>query len=302
MPVVAPSRRRNVGMNTPNFYSADSAFPGRSPLALSSSSPSADQPDASAQAFQTVQQTVERRQAPQFEDTSNTSDYLAQQLQSFANRAAPPQLDPGARVRSPNAELVQPSNFQGFYDQLNTVGQTAQEQVGAASARAAFQRMQQMQAVQAMQVAQFGGIAGQGGNPVGYKNPNAAYYGSPAGEAGSGVFGGRIGSGLNLGSGGSPQANFAIAQKVAKQFGWGAGDINAWYTLGMKESGWRANAQNPTSTAYGIGQFLDSTWSGYGIAKTSDPGQQVLAMARYIKARYGSPSRALAFHISHNWY
>ena len=28
-----------------------------------------------------------------------------------------------------------------------------------------------------------------------------------------------------------------------------------------KESGWNPNAQNPSSTAYGIPQFLDSTWA-----------------------------------------
>ena len=31
-----------------------------------------------------------------------------------------------------------------------------------------------------------------------------------------------------------------------------------------KESGWNPNAQNPSSTAYGIAQFLDSTWAGTG--------------------------------------
>ena len=31
------------------------------------------------------------------------------------------------------------------------------------------------------------------------------------------------------------------------------------------ESGWNPDAQNPTSTAYGIAQFLDSTWAGTGI-------------------------------------
>ena len=49
-----------------------------------------------------------------------------------------------------------------------------------------------------------------------------------------------------------------------------------------KESGWNPNAQNPTSTAYGIPQFLDSTWAGTGIAKTSDGYRQIDAGLIYI--------------------
>ena len=61
-------------------------------------------------------------------------------------------------------------------------------------------------------------------------------------------------------------------------------------------------SQNPTSTAYGMFQFLDSTWARYGAAKTSDPIQQTEAGIRYIKARYGTPTEALRFHKANNWY
>ena len=60
-----------------------------------------------------------------------------------------------------------------------------------------------------------------------------------------------------------------------------------------KESGWNPNAQNPTSTAYGIPQFLNSTWAGTGIAKTSDGYRQIDAGLIYIENRYGSPVRRL---------
>lgn len=99
-----------------------------------------------------------------------------------------------------------------------------------------------------------------------------------------------------------PQENFKYAQLLSGQFGWNnTSELDAWYQLGMKESGWRSTAQNPTSSAYGIGQFLDSTWKSYG-PKTPDPYLQTLYMAKYIKDRYGTPSQALAFHKSHNWY
>lgn len=287
--VVAPAmKRKNSNMGQSDFYSQMSQQGGGS----------SSNPQQQGMVYQTPQQTVTNRQrdmSQEFEPTDNTAGFLDQQLQNYANRTAPPMLEPGGRVKSANAELVQPDNFKIFYQQLDAITQKGNEALGTETARAAYKRLQAMQAIRDQEVPTFGGM------PVGYKNPNAPYGGNGGvgGPAGGSLVG-EIGHGLGLG--GSPAANFRIAQGLAKQFGWGSKDIQAWYTLGMKESGWNANAQNPTSTAYGIGQFLDSTWGGYGIKKTSNPSQQVLAMARYIKARYGSPSNALAFHISHNWY
>ena len=205
-----------------------------------------------------------------------SGDYIKQQLAEFASRAAPPQLQPGERVTSPDMNLVAPTSFQAYYDQLSSIDQSGQEMLGAAQAKAAYQRQQQLNAIQNQQVPAFKGatLNNSGG--------------------GGGTATGSIPS--------NPKANFTYAQQIAPQFGWGASDLAAWYTLGMKESGWNNNAQNPTSTAYGIGQFLNSTWAGVGATKTSDPRAQVQAMAQYIKNRYGSPSAALAFHIAHNWY
>jgi hypothetical protein len=69
-----------------------------------------------------------------------------------------------------------------------------------------------------------------------------------------------------------------------------------------KESGWNPNAQNPTSTAYGIPQFLNSTWASTGIAKTSDGYRQIDAGLIYIDSRYGSPCGAWAHSQSTGWY
>jgi len=69
-----------------------------------------------------------------------------------------------------------------------------------------------------------------------------------------------------------------------------------------RESGWNPDAQNPTSTAYGIPQFLDSTWAGTGIAKTSDPYLQIKAGLIYIESRYGSPCQAWAQSEAVGWY
>jgi hypothetical protein len=69
-----------------------------------------------------------------------------------------------------------------------------------------------------------------------------------------------------------------------------------------KESGWNPNARNPSSTAYGIPQFLDSTWAGTGIGKTSDGFRQIDAGLIYIDSRYGSPCGAWAHSRADNWY
>jgi hypothetical protein len=69
-----------------------------------------------------------------------------------------------------------------------------------------------------------------------------------------------------------------------------------------KESRWNPNAQNPSSTAYGIPQFLDSTWAGTGIAKTSDGYRQIDAGLIYIENRFGSPCGAWAHSQAKGWY
>jgi phage-related protein len=103
--------------------------------------------------------------------------------------------------------------------------------------------------------------------------------------------------------GGAPAANAALGKRLAAAYGWGSGaQWNALNALVMSESGWNNNAQNPTSTAYGIGQFLNSTWAGVGATKTSNPTAQIQAMLRYIKQRYGSATAAWSFKRSHNWY
>ena len=65
----------------------------------------------------------------------------------------------------------------------------------------------------------------------------------------------------------------------------------------INESGCNPTAQNPKSTAYGIGQFLDATWSTVGCVKSSDPVYQLQCMQKYVNVTYGSWDNALA-----KWY
>lgn len=100
---------------------------------------------------------------------------------------------------------------------------------------------------------------------------------------------------------GSREANRAIVKDVMLRFF----DESQWPALDwlvMKESGYNNTAQNPRSTAYGMFQFLNGTWKGYGIEKTSDPESQAIAGMRYIQARYGTPEKAKQFHLANGWY
>lgn len=85
--------------------------------------------------------------------------------------------------------------------------------------------------------------------------------------------------------------------------GWTGQQWACTLTLFNHESQWRERAQNPTSTAYGIGQFLDSTWRSYG-PKTSNPVTQIRYALAYIAGRYGTPCSAWTAWSSRSphWY
>lgn len=118
----------------------------------------------------------------------------------------------------------------------------------------------------------------------------------------------RVGGGMAPETRVSQQANAskaALQQYAAQQMmamGMNPQEVEALKTLWDKESGWNPNAQNPDSTAFGIAQFLDDTWAGTGFTKTYNPYEQINAGLAYIQGRYGSPSKALQFHLQNNWY
>jgi hypothetical protein len=100
----------------------------------------------------------------------------------------------------------------------------------------------------------------------------------------------------------APAPAGSFQEYALAQLGGDANEFSCLESLWGKESGWNPNAQNPTSTAYGIPQFLDSTWAGTGIAKTSDGYRQIDAGLIYINNRYGSPCGAWAHSQANNWY
>jgi methyl-accepting chemotaxis protein len=106
------------------------------------------------------------------------------------------------------------------------------------------------------------------------------------------------------GTAGSPEVMNAI-RMAASSRGWSEGaQWNALLNLIKGESGFNPNAQNPTSTAYGLFQFLNSTWAGVGGQKTSNPALQSEYGMRYIASRYGNPVNAYGKWSSRSphWY
>jgi len=95
-----------------------------------------------------------------------------------------------------------------------------------------------------------------------------------------------------------------VARTAASLYGWTGTQWSALRALIMGESGFNPNAQNPTSSAYGIFQFLDSTWGAVGARKISNPFDQIVAGLRYIAQSYGSPLGAYSAWLSRSphWY
>ncbi len=69
-----------------------------------------------------------------------------------------------------------------------------------------------------------------------------------------------------------------------------------------KESDWNPTAENPSTTAYGLAQFLDGTWSTVGCTKNSDPVQQLVCADKYAKQRYKSWEGAVGAWKRQNWW
>lgn len=114
-------------------------------------------------------------------------------------------------------------------------------------------------------------------------------------------------TGTDIDISGVAGTNLEIGKQLAEKVGWVGSEWESLKTLWHNESGWDNNAQNPTSTAYGIPQFLDQTWSTVGYSKTSDPATQIAAGIKYIQQRgdyNGSPTRALQLWNSRSphWY
>ena len=88
-------------------------------------------------------------------------------------------------------------------------------------------------------------------------------------------------------------------KRIAKEFAWaGYGWKDKQWSCISKlftaESRFDQFADNPKSSAYGIGQVLGE--------KSSIPEIQILRAYKYIEHRYSTPCKAWNFHMKRNYY
>jgi hypothetical protein len=99
---------------------------------------------------------------------------------------------------------------------------------------------------------------------------------------------------------GSAQA-YAYGAVAAR--GWGGDQYNCLVSLWNKESGWRVNANNASSGAYGIPQSLPgSKMASAGADWQTNPATQIEWGLGYISGRYGTPCGAWGHSVDIGWY
>lgn len=94
-----------------------------------------------------------------------------------------------------------------------------------------------------------------------------------------------------------------IARALLPEFGFSSDQFGCLDSLWTRESNWRVNADNPTSSAYGIPQALPgSKMSSAGSDWATNPATQIRWGLGYIQSRYGSPCSAWGHSESVGWY
>jgi hypothetical protein len=122
----------------------------------------------------------------------------------------------------------------------------------------------------------------------------------PAKAAALGLTAGPAVSGQENLSAQDPQA---IALALLPKYGFDSSQMSCLIPLWMGESGWRWNAENASSGAYGIPQALPGTkMASAGADWRTNPATQIEWGLTYIRDSYGTPCGAWGFKQSHGWY
>lgn len=101
----------------------------------------------------------------------------------------------------------------------------------------------------------------------------------------------------------TPGSAQAIGKDLAAARGWGDDQFACLLPLWSRESGWRVDAQNGGSGAYGIPQALPgSKMASAGADWQTNPATQITWGLGYIAARYGTPCGAYSHSLSTGWY
>jgi hypothetical protein len=95
----------------------------------------------------------------------------------------------------------------------------------------------------------------------------------------------------------------AIARDMVHARGWDDSQFSCLVNLWNRESGWRWNAGNKSSGAYGIPQALPgSKMASAGADWRTNPATQITWGLGYITGRYGTPCGAWSSFQAKGWY
>jgi resuscitation-promoting factor RpfB len=101
----------------------------------------------------------------------------------------------------------------------------------------------------------------------------------------------------------APGSAQAIARDLAAARGWGDDEFSCLVQLWAHESGWRINAENASSGAYGIPQALPGSKMGsVGADWKTNPATQITWGLNYIGGRYSTPCGAWGSWSAKGWY
>ena len=94
-----------------------------------------------------------------------------------------------------------------------------------------------------------------------------------------------------------------VAMNLLPDHGWGESQFSCLEKLWNKESRWRVDADNPSSSAYGIPQALPGNrMAAYGSDWRTNPVTQIKWGLDYIENTYGSPCSAWGHSQVKGWY
>lgn len=155
-----------------------------------------------------------------------------------------------------------------------------------------------------------GGAGGSGSSGTGGSGTSG-----PGGSGTSGGSGSSNSGGNGTGSGGTgtgsaptgvtvdPAGAKAYARGALARYGWADDQYQCLVLLWNRESGWRADALNRSSGAYGIPQALPAEkMASAGADWRTNGNTQVDWGLSYIRSRYGSPCGAWSHSVNTGWY
>ena len=177
--------------------------------------------------------------------------------------------------------------------------QAAQKAAAEKAAQAAAQKAQQEAAEQA--AAQAAAAAAQKAAQQKAAQEAAAQRAAAQAAAQKAAAQAQAASTANLSGELSPAQAQSLARAMEEdRYGWGSGQFSCLVSLWNRESGWRWNAENAYSGAYGIPQALPPSKMGAGYQY--DARVQISWGLSYIAQRYGTPCGAWGHELSYGWY